>query len=292
MTDAVEPDPSVPPNNLTPVTAYGVAWYGQSSKIAVLATLLDLVDRGYFGVTTEESELRPDRFDVILATRESQDATDLEPHERGVLDFFNLLIGRDPGPLRVLGRRIQRGSLNWLDRWNALQLQLHAAAEAQVSWRPGLRWLGLHTPDTQRGQAAWMGFAGWTQQPPTDGDHDLLDLDRWRQIIRYAVIFGTMRNLIDSGRIPASVMSDALGKTWWACHGRSRPLGLWQDDAYFASNVVTRPPAPKSWVPGARASGAATAAYWTGQAGPGGGHSGGDGGHSGGGDSGGGGGAW
>ena len=83
-----------PPEDVPPAVAYAIAKEGDYDQRVVLATLMDLVDRGYY-------EARPaagtDELDLELKKRESaaSGTAGLEPYETEVLDFFDELIGED-----------------------------------------------------------------------------------------------------------------------------------------------------------------------------------------------------
>lgn len=140
---AREVDPGVPehvagpPADLPPAAGYALAHEGGFDDRLVLATLLDLVDRGYF--TAEPTEGK--ELDLRLAVASPRPPTDpLQPYERKVLEFFDLLLA-DGGPCELgkLKDRIPKHSNTWRDRWNAMVEALGDAGDDRIAWDLDLR---------------------------------------------------------------------------------------------------------------------------------------------------------
>jgi hypothetical protein len=140
---AREVDPGVPehvagpPADLPPAVGYALAHEGDFDDRIVLATLLDLVDRGYF--TAEPTEGK--ELDLRLAVAPSRPALDaLQPYERKVLEFFDLLLA-DGGPCELgkLKDRIPEHSSTWRERWNAMVAALDEAGDDLIAWDRDLR---------------------------------------------------------------------------------------------------------------------------------------------------------
>ena len=131
-TDAPQHLPE-PPDDATPALAYGLAHEGEDSTDTVLATLLDLVDRGYYtasSATTEDEEL-----DLALAVSDQRPATDgLELHEKEVLTFFDELLGSETVAMSDMRDRIPQHDATWRGRWESMTEALDAAEEGHLSW--------------------------------------------------------------------------------------------------------------------------------------------------------------
>ena len=79
-----------PPDDASPALAYGLANEGEDSNNTVLATLLDLVERGYYdtkNVTTDDEKL-----DLAIKKSGKRPSGKLEQYEQDTLEFFDELI--------------------------------------------------------------------------------------------------------------------------------------------------------------------------------------------------------
>ncbi|MDX6652779.1 MAG: hypothetical protein QOJ38_1560 [Solirubrobacterales bacterium] len=123
---------SGPPDDAPPALAYGLAHEGDESNDTVLATLLDLVDRGYYDdkqATTETEEL-----DIAISKAAKRPTAKLEPYEKKVLDFFDELIGDDSVAMSEMSDRIPEHDEGWRSRWNEMTTALDAADDGQLEW--------------------------------------------------------------------------------------------------------------------------------------------------------------
>ena len=131
-TRAVEYEPG-PPDDAGPALAYGLAHEGEDSTNTVLATLLDLTDRGFYtarATTTEE-----EKQDLALARNGSRpDASALSEPERQVLAFFDDLLDGETVAMSEMRDRIPRHSDSWRAKWEAMTSALDSADEGQLAW--------------------------------------------------------------------------------------------------------------------------------------------------------------
>lgn len=152
-----EIDPGVPehvagpPSDLPPAVGYALAHEGDTTDRIVLATLLDLVDRGYFAADATEGK----ELDLRLRVAESRPALEaLQPYERQVLDFFDQLLAKGgPCELGKLKDRIPEHDSTWRDRWNAMTAALGEAGDERITWDVDLR--------SRRSLVALIGVLGY-----------------------------------------------------------------------------------------------------------------------------------
>jgi uncharacterized membrane protein len=121
-----------PPEDATPALAYGLAHEGEGSSNTVLATLLDLVERGYY--YTKQATTRAEKLDLGIWKASPRQAGTLEPYEQQTLDFFDELVGEYTVPLSEMKDRVPEHSEEWRTRWTELTSALNAAAEGQLAW--------------------------------------------------------------------------------------------------------------------------------------------------------------
>jgi uncharacterized membrane protein len=132
-----------PPDEAGPALAYGLAFEGGDSTNTVLATLLDLVERGYYEAkaTTAEKE----KLDLALAKSSMRpNDGELAEHERLVLGFFDDLVLGDSVAMSEMRDRIPQHSESWRAKWEAMTAALDSADEGQLAWDRnlnGARWL-------------------------------------------------------------------------------------------------------------------------------------------------------
>ena len=80
-----------PPDDASPALAYGLAHEGEDSNNTVLATLLDLVERGYYDTKNATTATRS--WIWRSRSRSKRPSRKLEPYEQDTLDFFDELVG-------------------------------------------------------------------------------------------------------------------------------------------------------------------------------------------------------
>lgn len=132
------------PDDATPAVAYGLAHEGADSTDTVLATLLDLVERGYYdskSATTEDEKL-----DLALSVASKRPKAELLPHEQEVLSFFDELLGSESVPMSEMKDKIPEHSDTWRTKWGSMTAALDSAEEDQLDWDRNLnpiRWLSV-----------------------------------------------------------------------------------------------------------------------------------------------------
>lgn len=120
-----------PPEDIPPALAYALATEGEYDDRVVLATLLSLVDRGYYDArASQETDL-----DLLLKKPENRPPTaDLEEYELKTLAFFDDVIEGDEVGLGAMKDRIPEHSATWRSRWEGLTSSLDQAEEGEISW--------------------------------------------------------------------------------------------------------------------------------------------------------------
>ena len=122
-----------PPDDATPALAYALAHEGDDSTDTVLATLLDLVDRGYY--TAGSASTGEEKLDLALARNDGRPSTDgLAPYEKEVLTFFDELLGGETVAISEMRDKIPRHDAVWRGRWESMTEALDAAEEGHLSW--------------------------------------------------------------------------------------------------------------------------------------------------------------
>jgi uncharacterized membrane protein len=132
-----------PPDNSSPALAYAFAHEGADSSNTVLATLLDLTDRGYYDTGTKDA--KKEKLDItIKKAAKRPDAAKLEPYEAGVLGFYDELIGEDTVALSEMKDRVPEHSSTWRTKWESMTGALNAAGDDQIKWdKDNSKWQGL-----------------------------------------------------------------------------------------------------------------------------------------------------
>ena len=278
-----------PPEDLPPAIAYALATEGEYDDRVVLATLLSLVDRGYYDAkATQGSDL-----DLELSVAAERPAVEtLEDYEVKTLEFFDDLLGGKTVALGKLKDEIPEHSSKWRTRWESLTNALDQADEGKIRWDRdlvGLRfvlaliallgylvlsllffartqWLAIPAGtavlgmlfvyllpatmykrlslDDRRRHAQWASFRRWTDDFPRLDDDPPATLKLWRNILVYAVAFGTAKKVAESGRIPAPVGEEATNTGSWtafALYG-----GVWNSDFNSFSSDFSSQVAPES----------------------------------------------
>ncbi len=121
-----------PPSDDSPALAYAYANEGDFDDRLVLATLLDLVDRGFYDAKPAEGK----ELDLILAVPGNRvDASGLEKYEAKAMDFFDDLLN-DGGPCELgkLSDRIPKHSSKWRQRWESLTGALDDVEKGKLDW--------------------------------------------------------------------------------------------------------------------------------------------------------------
>jgi uncharacterized membrane protein len=123
-----------PPDDAPPALAYGLAHEGVDSDDTVLATLLDLIDRGYY--TTKSSTSDDEKLDLSIKAKSDDDRPldTLKPYELEVLEFFDQLLDGDEVALSDMKDKIPKHSELWRGRWERMTEKLYAADEDQIGW--------------------------------------------------------------------------------------------------------------------------------------------------------------
>lgn len=122
-----------PPDDADPAVAYGLANEGGDSTNTVLATLLDLVDRGYY--TAGSASTGEEKLDLALAkNRLRPNDGELDDHEKQVLTFFDELLLDDTVAMSEMRDRIPQHSETWRARWESMTAALNSAEEGQLDW--------------------------------------------------------------------------------------------------------------------------------------------------------------
>jgi uncharacterized membrane protein YgcG len=140
-----------PPEQAPPALAYALATEGNYDERVVVATLLDLTDRGYY-----EGRARGDSDDLDLALRvpaQRPPTEGLQPYELKALEFFDGLLGDREIELGKLKDEVPEHSSSWRSRWSSLNSALDRAEEGELGWDRDLT--GART------RLALIAFAGY-----------------------------------------------------------------------------------------------------------------------------------
>ena len=127
-----------PPDDASPALAYGLAREGGDSSDTVLATLLDLTDRGYY--ETSEATTGEEKLDLALKQAAERPAGELTGYERQVLDFFDKLLDGEQVPLSEMKDKVPQHSEVWRGRWERMTEQLDGAESGELAWDRDLNW--------------------------------------------------------------------------------------------------------------------------------------------------------
>lgn len=127
-----------PPENIPPALGYQLASEGTYDERLVLATLIDLVDRGYFEARpSEETDL-----DLLIRKAENRPSAEgLEAYEVAVMDFFDRLLGEEWVGIGKMKDEVPEHSSAWRSRWQNMNERLDEAEHGSVTWDRDLsRW--------------------------------------------------------------------------------------------------------------------------------------------------------
>jgi uncharacterized membrane protein len=141
---------SEPPEEVSPALAYQLAEEGDFDDRLVLATLLDLVDRGYYEGRASEGEALDLRLSIPA---DRPDDSELTEYERDTMAFFDGLLEEGPGDLGKLKDRVPKHSSSWRTKWESLRDSLDRAEEGQLVWERDLT--------SARRLLALVAFAGY-----------------------------------------------------------------------------------------------------------------------------------
>jgi uncharacterized membrane protein len=133
-----------PPDEATPAVAYGLAHEGGNSTNTVLATLLDLVDRGYY--ETSQATTDDEKLDLSIKQKADRPAGDLTDYEQDVLAFFDQLLDGNQVAMSDMKDRIPEHSEVWRGRWERMTEKLDEAEAGDLTWDRnlnGARWLAV-----------------------------------------------------------------------------------------------------------------------------------------------------
>ena len=104
----------------------------------MLATLLDLVDRGYYD--TGEATTEKEKLDLAIQQRPNRPDEELTPYEQDVLAFFDQLLDGERVAMSEMKEKIPKHSELWRGRWERMTEKLDEAEEGQLSWDRNLNW--------------------------------------------------------------------------------------------------------------------------------------------------------
>lgn len=127
-----------PPDDASPALAYGLAHEGTDSDDTVLATLLDLVDRGYY--ETSEATTEKEKLDLALQQRSDRPGAELSDFETDVLAFFDQLLDGKKVAMSKMKDQIPEHSEVWRGRWERMTEKLNDADEGELGWDRNLNW--------------------------------------------------------------------------------------------------------------------------------------------------------
>lgn len=129
-TDAPEYLPE-PPEDVPPALGYQLAHEGTYDDRIVLATLFDLVDRGYFVARPAPG----DELDLMISRAEQRPAADgLEAYEVTVMDFFDRLLGDKSIAIGKMKDEVPEHSSAWRTRWENMNERLDEAEHGVITW--------------------------------------------------------------------------------------------------------------------------------------------------------------
>ena len=125
--------PPEPPDEAPPALAYALAREARDSPDTVLATLLDLVDRGYYEASSASTG--DEKLDLALAVSDERPPTDgLADHEKQVLTVFDELLAGETVAMSEMRDKIPQHSATWRARWESMTEALDSAEHEHLSW--------------------------------------------------------------------------------------------------------------------------------------------------------------
>lgn len=139
-----------PPEDIPPALAYALAREGGYDERLVLATFLDLLDRGYYASKPAEGN----ELDLYVSLPDKRpDLGELTDYEKTTADFFDRLLEDGPGELGKLKDRVPKHSSSWHDRWTKMNGELDRAEDGELKWDRDLT--------GARAALALLAFAGY-----------------------------------------------------------------------------------------------------------------------------------
>jgi uncharacterized membrane protein YgcG len=200
---------SEPPEDIPPALAFALAEEGKFDDRLVLATLLDLVDRGYYEGRASEAETLDLRLSIPPGRPDDADLTD---YERDTMAFFDGLLEDGPGDLGKLKDRVPQHSSSWRTRWEDLRESLDQAEEGQMKWERDLT--------GARSLLAFVALAGYV----------LLGLAYWDRTHLVAIpIFATLAGMLFIYLLPATWLK-RLDRASRARHAQWNAFERWTRD--------------------------------------------------------------
>ena len=198
-----------PPEEIPPALAYALAREGGFDDRLVLATLLDLVDRGYYDARPAAGK----ELDLTLAvSAERPSMMGLTDYEVKTIEFFDGLLEEGPGELGKLKDRVPEHSASWRNRWEALTEELDRAEEGQLRWERDLT--------GARRLLALIAFAGYV----------VIGLAFWSRMHLVAIpIFATLAGMLFIYLLPSSWLK-RLDPASRERHAKWRAFERWTDD--------------------------------------------------------------
>ncbi len=136
-----------PPEDIPPALAFAIATEGTYDKRLVVATLLDLADRGYYEATAGSGT---DLDLELQVARERPDTEALMPYEQKTLQFFDDLLGKEQVGLSELKDRVPKHSAKWRGKWEELNAHLDRAEDGELEWDRDLN-----------GARGWLAFGAF-----------------------------------------------------------------------------------------------------------------------------------
>lgn len=132
-----------PPEDIPPALGYQLASEGSYNDRLVLATLIDLVDRGYYDAKASAGS----ELDLEISKPATRpEGTALTPYEVTVLDFFDRLVEDKTVALTKMKDEVPEHSSVWRGRWENMNSMLDEAEQGEIVWDRDLnRWRWLLT---------------------------------------------------------------------------------------------------------------------------------------------------
>lgn len=123
-----------PPDDAPPALAYGLAHEGVDSDDTVLATLLDLIDRGYYATSSATSD--DEKLDLAIKAKPAAERPQnpLASYEQEVLEFFDQLLDGEQVALSDMKDKIPEHSDLWRGRWERMTEEIYSADEGHIAW--------------------------------------------------------------------------------------------------------------------------------------------------------------
>ena len=123
-----------PPENFPPAVGYALAHEGGYDQRIVLATLMDLVDRGFYDARAAPGTELDLEIRVAQDRPPDQGKGGLETYEVATLDFFDRIVAHKWVAIGKMKDKVPEHSTAWHSRWNSLNEQLDEAEKDYVIW--------------------------------------------------------------------------------------------------------------------------------------------------------------